>query len=286
MPDDQGIDVTSSDDPNLKRYPRMALVAAALLSILLTGCGTLENGRGWGEDAIYPLDIRRIGRAAHNAFFDLETLIPAAGALVFALDGVDESVSDWATNHNPVFGSEESARDVSDILRATLLVEAIGTAMATPSGDEPKRWTSSKLKGLGVELAAIGVTHGVTAMFKEASGRTRPDDSDDNSFPSAHSSGAFSGATLSNRNLDVIPLANHVRVPLQVANLCLASGVAWARVEGRKHYPSHVLAGAALGHFLTAFIHDAFLNLPEEHGFRFVIWPRRGGAIASLSFSF
>ena len=37
-----------------------------------------------------------------------------------------------------------------------------------------------------------------------------------------------------------------------------------ARVGGRKHFPSDVLFGAALGHFLTAFIHDAFLNLAED----------------------
>jgi hypothetical protein len=47
-----------------------------------------------------------------------------------------------------------------------------------------------------------------------------------------------------------------------------------------------VLAGAALGHFITAFIHDAFLNLPSDDRFDFVIISLDGGAAAQLSFHF
>jgi membrane-associated phospholipid phosphatase len=62
--------------------------------------------------------------------------------------------------------------------------------------------------------------------------------------------------------------------------------VAWARVEARKHYPSDVLAGAALGHFLTAFIHDAFLNLPEDGSVDFSVYVLKGGAGLELCFRF
>jgi hypothetical protein len=41
----------------------------------------------------------------------------------------------------------------------------------------------------------------------------------------------------------------------------LAAATAWARVEAEKHYPTDVLAGAALGHFLTAVIHDSMMGL-------------------------
>jgi membrane-associated phospholipid phosphatase len=116
--------------------------------------------------------------------------------------------------------------------------------------------------------------------------RERPDESDNNSFPSGHSSASFSAATLANRNLDSIGLSKKLRRPLQAGNLLLATGAAWARVEGRKHFPSDVLAGAALGHFLTAFIHDAFLGLPAEDKFSLVIISLDGGASAQLSFHF
>jgi hypothetical protein len=236
-----------------------------LLSIIVTGCGTLENGRGWGRDAIYPVDFDRICRAAHDAFFDWQTLVPLGGGLFFALDDFDERVSDWASDHNPIFGSRRNARNASDNLRTTLWMESAVTALATPSGDEPTEWTFSKLKGLGVEYVAIRATSGVTGWLKNDINRQRPDKSNDYSFPSGHSSSSFSYMTLANRNLDSIDLPEPVIPVLKTGNLLLATSVAWARVEGRKHYPSDVLVGAALGHFLTAFIHDAFLNLPEDN---------------------
>jgi hypothetical protein len=77
-----------------------------------------------------------------------------------------------------------------------------------------------------------------------------------------------------------------MRLPLQVGNIVLATFTAWARVEAQKHYPSDMLAGAALGHFLTAFIHDAFLGLPEDMRFGIVIIPLKGGGKAEVSFHF
>lgn len=66
----------------------------------------------------------------------------------------------------------------------------------------------------------------------------------------------------------------------------LASGVAWARLEGRHHYPSDVLAGAALGHFITAFIHDAFMNLPKDGSVDVAITPLDRGGAVSLGWRF
>jgi len=57
-------------------------------------------------------------------------------------------------------------------------------------------------------------------------------------------------------------------------------------VEGKAHYPSDVLAGAALGHFLTAFIYDAFMNLPEDSKVDVAIAPLDGGATINLAWRF
>jgi len=67
----------------------------------------------WGQDAFSTIDLDRISRAAHNALFDLNTLVPLTGALVFAVDDFDEKVSDWAVKHTPIFGSAGDARDAS-----------------------------------------------------------------------------------------------------------------------------------------------------------------------------
>ena len=265
---------------------RWRVLSILLSAVILGGCGTLPDGRGWGQDAFYPIDLDRISRAAHDAFFNVNTLAPLAGALVFGVDDLDERVSDWAVKHTPIFGSATDARDASDDLKAALEVEAIITAIATPSGDTFDEWVVSKARGGAVELFAAGATDNVTIWLKDGTNRTRPDKTSDRSFPSAHASEAFSFATLSNRNVDSIPMPTSLRPAIKAGNLVLASGVAWARVEAQRHYPSDVLTGAALGHFLTAFIHDAFLNLPEDRDVAFAVFPVEGGAGVELAFRF
>jgi hypothetical protein len=142
--------VANSPMSNTVRHCFVLLVfAGGMMALLLSaGCGTLTNGRSWGQDAVFPGDLKNISRAAHDAFFDLQTLIPAAGALIFAIDDFDDRVSDWASDHNPIFGSDENAQDASDVLRNVLLAEFFVTALATPSGDDPKKWAYAKSKGL------------------------------------------------------------------------------------------------------------------------------------------
>ena len=246
----------------------------------------MPDGSGWGEDAIWPVDVKRITDAAHDAFFNPNTLIPLAGAGIFYAGGFDDKVSRWATKHHPVYGSGDRAIDIRSSLKTVLEAEAYITAFATPSGDEPSEWIYSKSKGIGVEIAAWKAVRSATNALKKTTKRTRPDGSNDTSFPSSCTSFAFSSATLSNHNLDYIDIDPNWKRALQFGNLCLASGVAWSRVESGAHYPSDVLAGAALGHFLSAFIHDAVLGLPKNEGISFSVIPSEGGAMAQLSFHF
>ena len=271
---------------NPAKFSPLFLLVVFVIFLLISGCGTLENGRRWGQDAFWPIDLGRIGRAAHDAFFDPQTLVPLGGALVFAIDDFDERASDWAVDHNPIFNSVDDAKDASDYLKDALEAEALITALATPGGDGSGQWAYSKLKGIGVEFIAACTTTGLTDSIKDATNRERPDKSSKRSFPSAHASGAFCYMTLANRNIDSIDMPEALKPPLKVGNFLLASGVAWARVEGERHYPSDVLVGAALGRFLTVFIHDAFMNLPEDGSVDFVVFPAKSGAGVALSFRF
>jgi membrane-associated phospholipid phosphatase len=187
----------------LKRSKSMVLLAVTIIFFVVTGCGTLRNGRGWGEEAIWPVELKRIPDAASHSFFDLQTLIPAAGALVFTVDHFDRKVSDWATRRTPIFGSKNSASQASDYLLGALEAETFVTALGTPSGNEPKDWVYSKVKGVSVELRAELVTAGTTSLLKVATARERPEGGG-KSFPSGHASAAFSSATLANRNLNEI----------------------------------------------------------------------------------
>ncbi len=269
----------------LKRSILMAPFAATFFLFTLTACGTLQNGRRWGQDAIYPVDLGRIPYAAYHALFDLQTLIPAIGALVFTVDNYDKKASKWAITHHPIFGSENAASQASDYLLYALDAETLVTALATPSGKDPKDWVSAKAKGIGVEVGAELVTAGATTLLKDATNRTRPNGVGSSSFPSGHASNAASSSTLANRNLNSITMPEEIRMPLQIGNIVLATGVGWARVEAGQHFPSDVLAGAALGHFLSAFIHDAFMGVPMNEMGIYVL-PSKHGAMIGLSFGF
>jgi len=47
-------------------------------------------------------------------------------------------------------------------------------------------------------------------------------------------------------------------------------------VERRHHFPSDVLAGVTPGNFLSAFICDAFIGLPESKVYGLAVSPQRG----------
>jgi membrane-associated phospholipid phosphatase len=80
----------------------------------------------------------------------------------------------------------------------------------------------------------LGVTYGLKLAVKAQ----RPDGSDSESFPSAHTSVAFTSAEY---------LRKRYGLEYGVPAYALASFVAYSRVEADKHYVRDVLAGAAIG---------------------------------------
>jgi membrane-associated phospholipid phosphatase len=85
---------------------------------------------------------------------------------------------------------------------------------------------------------ALVVNEAWTGILKYSVQRTRPDGSNNLSFPSGHTSSAFSLATVASRHYGW-----KVGVPAYV----LASGIGLSRIEKDKHHLSDVLAGATLG---------------------------------------
>jgi membrane-associated phospholipid phosphatase len=85
---------------------------------------------------------------------------------------------------------------------------------------------------------ALIVAEAYTGLLKYTVQRPRPDGSDNLSFPSGHTSAAFSLATVAE---------HHYGWKIGVPAYLLASGIGLSRVESNKHYLSDVLAGATLG---------------------------------------
>ena len=231
---------------------------------LLCGCSTLPNGRGWGQDATIKPGWEAVRESAIRAAKSPYTWAPLAGAALLQVGDWDSDLANWASENTPVFGSQESARDASGFLKDLSTAAWLGTSLATPSGDSSGEWLVAKTKGIAVGVSASMLTGGITSVVKDWSNRTRPDGSSDNSFPSGHSSSASTFATLAARNVQSIDVSANLRKTMEISFGVIAAGTAWARVEGNVHYPSDVLAGMALGHFVAAFINDAFMGLENS----------------------
>jgi len=252
---------------------------------MLAGCGTLANGRGWGQDATLFPGWERVGKAALNAGLEPGTWAPALGASVFQIGSLDRNLSHWASKHTPIFGSQTSADTASDVLNGVSEGTCAITALVTPSGEQSGDWALNKAKGLTVDITAVALTSGITSGLKSAVNRTRPTGSGQ-SFPSGHASNTSVCDTLSARNVDCLSIPDGARLGLDIGFTALTVSTAWARVEAKQHYPSDVLAGMALGHFLGAFINDAFLGTEISKKFFFSVEPSKKDIYCSMHWAF
>lgn len=224
----------------------------------------LENGRGWGQDVSLLPSRRTFTHATAEALTDPWTWVPATLAAVLVVTDWDEEISDWAIEETPVFGSNESASDASDDLRAALLGSALVTSLATDSGERASDWIPAKLKGVALAGGTIWATDTITDVLKDETERMRPDGSNTRSFPSLHSSQAFVSAAWSAHNLDSIRMSPSARTAARAGLVGAAVLTGWARVEAGAHYPADVLAGVALGNFMAHFANEALLGLPRD----------------------
>jgi len=254
------------------------LTVLAITSLVLAGCGSLPNGRRWGEDATFAPGWDRVRTSAVRAARDPWVWGPLLGAAAFQIDHWDRRTSDWAREHTPIFGSQSSAEDWSDDLRSASTVVQRITLLATPGGEDAAEWFLSKGKGLLVQAAAISATSSVTGQLKSRSGRERPNGAGDRSFPSGHASKSAVHTRLASENLQALDLRAGTRRALNVGFTALTLGTSWGRIEAGVHFPSDTLVGMALGNFIGSFVNDAFLGLDESNA-SLALAPTEDGAI-------
>lgn len=253
--------VTKSDTARLGfRYQRGALIQIPCV-LMLCGCGTLPSGRGWGEDATFRPGWERVRDSAVDAARDPWVWGPLLGAAAFQIDDWDRRTSDWAREHTPVFGSQQSAEDWSDDLRSASAYAHYVTILATPSGADSQEWIANKVKGTLVDVAAVSATVAVTNALKSAVDRERPNGSERKSFPSGHTSTSAVHTRLASRNLQSMAISEEARWAMDAGLYALTIGTSWARIEAGWHYPSDTLFSMALGNFIASFVNDAFLGL-------------------------
>ncbi len=128
---------------------------------------------------------------------------------------------------SPVAASPADWGKASDLVRNGLVIGAVGGPVAD------RDWHGAKQNAIA--LAAAGLT---TAAMKYSVHERRPDGSDDDSFPSGHTSISFAAAAgLEQRFGWKVGLPAHLAAAL----------VGLARVKADKHYWHDVVVGAAIG---------------------------------------
>jgi hypothetical protein len=262
---------------------RSAIVLCVLL--LLSGCGTLPDGRGWGERATLLPGWERVQTSAVNAAKDPWTWGPLLGAAAFQIDDFDRRTADWAREHTPIFGSTRSAEQWSDDLRSASSYAHYVTVLATPSGAEPTQWLINKAKGALVGAAAVSATGQITNAMKRGFDRERPNGLGTKSFPSGHTSSSAVHTRLASRNLESIEMSDGTRAALDVGLHVLKIGTSWARIEAGWHYPADTLFSMALGNFIASFVNDAFMGPPDPRS-SMALHAVDGGAVVQVQLRF
>lgn len=216
---------------------------------------------GLGACTHQAITWERTGEAALHAATHPSVWAPLLGAGVFALGDLDTRTANYLSDHAPVFGDSESAANASTDLEALLALTAGISAVVAPvpPGDDA---ALHRGEHLAVVVGGLALTGGVTDAIKSATNRRRPNDADDQSFPSGHASQAFAAATFASANFHRA-WADSSGAKWADAGLYTAAGLsALARVEAQVHYPSDVLAGAALGNFMARFLDELLLTDP------------------------
>ena len=120
-----------------------------------------------------------------------------------------------------------TTQKIGDVILFALPVATVGTSFII--GDEQGAWQFTK--GL---LLTAGVTYGL----KYSINKQRPDMSNDNSFPSGHTSTTFHSAGFIHRRYGF---------KYSIPAYALAGFTAASRIDSKKHDILDILAGAAIG---------------------------------------
>jgi len=133
--------------------------------------------------------------------------------------------------------AEDDIEFIGNISLVTLSATAVGVTLA--QGDR---------EGLLQYSKSLLMTLGTTGLLKYSIDKERPNGKP-HSFPSGHTSLAFSGATF---------LQKRYGWESGIPALVTASFVGWSRIESDNHYLRDVLAGGAIGIVSTYFFTDAY----------------------------
>jgi len=122
---------------------------------------------------------------------------------------------------------------VDDVLRFVPWAGLVGMRICDHSGGWPRFCVNT--------VSTVAITVGVTYSLKSVINDSRPDGTDNKAFPSGHTSFAFAGAHLLNKEY------GKVSPWISVAGYTVATITAVDRLRRNRHELDDVIAGAAIG---------------------------------------
>lgn len=262
---------------------RMVLVALCLLC----SCSVLKRKGSWGKDAFFPVKAEAIRKAFVKNATSPHVYVPVASAGVIHVMAWDNKISHWVNKERTVFNEQHEADNYSDNLNTIQLYEMYLSILAPPSNDEKGSlgaYAMNKLKGGLLTNVSASASRVFQHRVRSWTNRRRPNAKDFNSMPSGHATEAGARRVLTARNLSFSGWSQNIQNGINGMNTMMSLAVMWARVEGKRHYPTDVLLGYSLGNFVSGFIYDSLINFDPDTSVG--IAPLNGGASATLTFRF
>lgn len=202
--------------PQLRNFTRSKSLIAVVLATVAWGQDLMDNTFETGGNlcATVPLSVIAVG----------------AGGSYFAYRVEDHEGSRRFLPERP-FDTVDKASNF--IFGEALPVSALSLWIAGRLSD------SDQIEATGEEMCrGLFYTYGIVQTLKLTTGRTRPDGSNQGSFPSAHAAGASCTAAI---------LWNRYGAEIGIPLSALALYTCISRVNLEKHFPSDVIMGAAIG---------------------------------------
>jgi membrane-associated phospholipid phosphatase len=262
------------------------LVLSGLMALFLSGCAHVKAGKIWGEGATISPGWPAVKQALVEAVTDPYTWVPALTAAALQIGDADNDIAYHLRRNNPVFGSTDTADDVSDALRLVSIGAFVGLGLAAPGPEDSSQWWRTKVKGLFTAAAAYSAASEITEGLKTVTSRTRPNGENDLSLPSGHAASTAAAARLALDTLAYYELGPGARIAAHAGLVTLTAATAWARVEAGKHHPSDVLLGAALGNFIAIFTTHAFLHPVLGERALMNVAPLTGGGVVMFGLAY
>jgi len=232
----------SSETPSLGRTRRSTLAAAI---ILLWVCGIARvqgqsTASGLPTDA--PPEYTSLKRFPQNlganflAMFSTKNIAPLliGSASTGVISIWDEDIQEHFSVHD---GSSSFGKFGSALGSLYVVAPVVGGLLIAGNRSKNDRFHSFTYSLAQATVLDEGLTYGM----KLAISRTRPDASNDRSFPSSHASTSFMIATVTQR---------YYGWKAGLVGYGVASAISIARVRGNKHWASDVAAGATLGYLV------------------------------------